>query len=205
MPDAISREYWAVITTLLELKAPLDEEGEHAPFKLRFTEDAYEMLMEFAEELEPRMGPGGELDSLADWAGKLVGAIARIAALVHLVEGNVREPVSTYTTECAIRIGEYLLPHAKAAFMLMDTDQEAADAQYLLAWLQRKRKVLFTQRDVFEGTKGRFRSVERLRPILDLLVERRFIRPISPDSPPKRGRPSVGYEVNPLWASHYSQ
>lgn len=161
--------------------------------------------MEFAEELEPRMGPGGDLDSLADWAGKLVGAIARIAALLHLVEGDVGDPVAPYTTECAIRIGEYLLVHAKAAFMLMDTDQETTDAQYLLAWLQGKRKVLFTRREASEGTKGRFRRVERLTPILDLLVERRFIRPISHDSPPKPGRPSVGYEVNPLWASHYSQ
>lgn len=205
VPDSVSREYWAAVTVLLELKAPPDENGEHSPFTVLFTADAYEMLMDFSEALERRMGPGKDLDSLTDWAGKLVGAIARIAALLHLVEADVGEPVSTYTTECALQIGEYLLAHARAAFALMDTDQETSDALYLLDWLKRHGATAFTQREASEGTKGRFRKVAQLTPILDLLVERRFIRPISNDSPPKRGRPSVGYEVNPLWASHYSQ
>jgi hypothetical protein len=42
--------------------------------------------MTFAEAIEPRLAPDGDLDPIVDWASKLVGATARIAGLIHIAE-----------------------------------------------------------------------------------------------------------------------
>ena len=172
---------------------------------LRFTSDGFKRLITFATDLEPRLLPHGDLCSLTDWAGKLVGAIARIAALLHLVEGKTEDPVTINSTECAIRIGEYLLAHAAAAFALMSCSPEIADAQHLLDWIERRGTCTFTRREAFEGTKGRFTKVAKLIPVLVTLAEHGFIRRAASASPSRPGRPSDTYDVNPHMTSQYSQ
>src|SRR3989442_187310 len=80
----------------------------------------------------------GELGSMIGWGGKLVGAVARIAALLHMVThaGNPT-PWETLlivdTVRRAIQIGEYLIPHAHAAYAEMGADPEIEAARYTLA------------------------------------------------------------------------
>ena len=62
------------------IKAPLDvparARGEPLP-TLRFTVDASLSLRTFAKELEPSLSPSsGDLASVADWGGELVGTTA---------------------------------------------------------------------------------------------------------------------------------
>jgi replicative DNA helicase len=40
----------------------------------------------YAQRLEPRLGPDGDLCSIADWAGKLVGAVCRLAGILHVAD-----------------------------------------------------------------------------------------------------------------------
>ena len=56
------------------------------PAVLTLTPDAAELLLDAERALEPRLAPGAELAHMADWAGKLIGASARIAGLLHLGE-----------------------------------------------------------------------------------------------------------------------
>ena len=98
----------------------------------------------------------------------------------------------------AIRLGEYLIPHARAAYAEMGADPVMAEAKHLLAWITREGKQRFTKRDAFEGTKGRFRRVEAMEPGLKLLMEHGFIRQCEPGQRLGPGRkPSPTYEVNP--------
>jgi hypothetical protein len=103
----------------------------------------------------------------------------------------------------AIRIGQYLIPHARAAFDLMGLDPLVADARYVLAWVRRQAAghigFTFTKRDAFEGTKGRFKQVADLELALALLVKHHSIRMLPAEARPGRGRPpSPSFEVNPL-------
>ena len=43
-----------------------------------------ELETQIAKRVEDSLGPDGELDAIREWAGKYVGAVARIAGLLHL-------------------------------------------------------------------------------------------------------------------------
>src|SRR5205085_7432214 len=118
---------------------------------------------------------------LTDWAGKLAGAVLRLAGILHLTEhADMSEPwlvkVSTEMIQRAEIIGRYLIPHARAAYAEMGADEQVEAAKYVLRWIERSEKASFTKREAFEGTKGRFKQVAKLNPVLDLLDAHGYIR-----------------------------
>ncbi|HIW40319.1 MAG TPA: DUF3987 domain-containing protein [Candidatus Eubacterium pullicola] len=58
----------------------LTDEPENAPEVITLSAEADELLEQFAEELEPKLKT--EYSDIADWAGKLVGNVARISGLL---------------------------------------------------------------------------------------------------------------------------
>jgi hypothetical protein len=85
-------------------------------------------------------------------------------------------------------------------------DPVVAEAQHVLAWITRSKTASFTRRELFEGTKGRFKQVGALALPLDLLVRHGYIRERAPEPRPGPGRkPSPTYDVNPLIASQNSR
>jgi len=130
--------------------------------------------------------------------------------LLHMAAHATEEtpwtiPIHGVTAECAIRIAQYLIPHARAAYAEMGGNPVVQDARYVLGWIQRHDAETVTKRAIFEGTKGRFKGVSALEPALTLLVEHGFIREQEPEERSGPGRkPSPIYEVNPLGRSHNS-
>lgn len=172
------------------------------PAVLVFSADADLAVRRFEERMEARLDADrdGDLVHIADWGSKLVGHTVRIAALLHLAS-NVRtgwaQPVSAATVADAIAIADYLALHAIAAFDAMSVDPVVADGRAVLNWITRRRS--FSRREVFHAYQYRFGKVTNLDPVLDLLVEHGYIRPIRPESTTRRGRPaSVRFAVNPL-------
>ena len=217
VPQAVRQAYRENMKALLELSARSDRDragraaaGHRRPAEhvLTLAEPAYGRWLEFAAWVEPRLADFGPLAEMADWAGKLPGAVARLAGLLHLADRAGEPapwgtPIPADTMERAIRIGRYLIPHARAAFDLMGFDPLVADARYVLAWVRRRAAGLvgfaFTKRDAFEGTKGRFKQVADLELALGLLEKHHSIRMLPAEPRPGRGRPpSPTYEVNPL-------
>lgn len=80
-PDVADR-YDALCSFLLGLPERR-EDGELVPATVRLDTDACGILEDFSQELEARLGSGGDLAALSDWANKLVGGAARIAGLLH--------------------------------------------------------------------------------------------------------------------------
>jgi replicative DNA helicase len=211
VPEEIAERYrvdlYALARSLLDEREAAKLVGSEDPIVLTLTAPAAVRLTEFEAEIEPRLHPHhGDLAHIADWASKLVGAVARIAGLLHLaahLRDGWAQPVNQATITDAITIGRYLTDHALATFDLMGgADPTLDDARYLLAWIERSGTETFTRRELFTALpRGRFAKVEALDPPLALLVEHGFLRPLPP---PERsagpGRlPSPGFEVNPLW------
>jgi replicative DNA helicase len=211
VPRSVRVAYEQQIRALLALPVEKDGKGNLEPRTLRFTEAAQETLEDFERWLEPQLQALGQLGSMTDWAGKLVGGIARIAGLLHMAEhAEVREPwkdpIRSATIERAISIGRYFLAHARAAYDQMGMDPEVEAARYILSWLTARATETFTVRELFQATKGRFKKVAGLRPVLALLVEHGFIREqVLPPRPGPGRKPSQTFEVNPLIASQKSQ
>ena len=71
----------------------------------------------YAKAVERLMGKDiAYLDHITDWAGKLPGAIARIAGLLHIMryayDSTDEYSISEYDMSCAIKIGQCPIGHA---------------------------------------------------------------------------------------------
>jgi hypothetical protein len=205
--------YTRAIEKLLALPLSRDATGSIQTQELRLSRDADDALEDFEREMEPKLHPLGELAHMTDWASKLAGAVIRVAGLLHMATywresspAPWERPIDSETMDCAIQIGHYLLGHAQVAYGLMGADPEIERAKFLLSWLTAQQKTSLTLRDLFQGTKGRFRRVEAMRPALAILVDRGFLRPrVQPSHPGPGRKPSPVYEVNPLVDSQNSQ
>lgn len=176
-------------------------DGEPAPVRapkvLPMTEAAEQMWLELAEDVELGMRVGGSLEGIDDWAAKLPGQVARIAALLELAESGLQtEHVDIGATARAVRLGRLLIPHAQAAFALMGADEVDGDAGHILKWIRAGDLDQFTRREAQKAMEGRFRKVERLVKALQHLVQAHVLREARLKAL-GGGRPSIVYEVNP--------
>jgi replicative DNA helicase len=196
IPEDVRDTYAAGVRTLLLTLAEWTD-----PAVLVLTPEAAELLLSTAETLEPRLGPDGDLAHIADWASKLIGATARIAALLHLA-ANLRDgwgkPITASTMTGAISSAEYFTAHALAAFEGMGADPLLEDARHVLGWLKRTQAEKFTKRDLFRATQSRFRKIADLDPALSILDQHGYIR--QDERADRQGpgrRPSPEYIVHP--------
>ncbi|MCP3976728.1 MAG: DUF3987 domain-containing protein, partial [bacterium] len=204
VPDSVRRIYHRLLTDILETRMPTDELGRPTAHTLRFDEHAAKRFQAFEASIEPQLAPFGDLAAMTDWGSKLAGATARLCGIIHVTKlvGDVAPPyvrrIDLDTVNRAIGISEYFVPHALAAFGEMGADPEVENARHVLAWISRWDKQSFSERDAYQGLKGRFKKMADLRPALRLLMEHEYIRerPQEKQDGPGR-RPSPTYDVNP--------
>jgi hypothetical protein len=194
-------EYARRVRELLDWEPELDEHGELTARAIPLSEGARHALVAFKAELEPRLGPTGDLHALADWANKLPGTVARIAGLLHVgdrgTEGLSRM-VDQPTVERAVHIGRYAIAHARTAFGLMGADTTMALAKAVWAFALRGGQRAVTRHELHRGLQGRVRRVTELDPALEILVERGLLRAVQLTSFGRRGRPPGPiYEITP--------
>ena len=143
---------------------------------------------------------------MADWAGKLVGAVLRIAgvlcrATVYRNNGFLEsaEPlmVDETTMQNAISIGRYYTEHSAAAFSLMGADALVKQSEYMLDAICKSGLTEFTRRDIMRLCRS-FKTADEVQPILNHLTEYGYIAPKAIDAQNSKGRPAgQTYLVNP--------
>jgi replicative DNA helicase len=173
----------------------------HDPAVLTLTPGADELCLDLERQVEPRLGPDGDLYPMADWGSKLTGATIRMAALIHLANDpslGWQTSITEDELQAAAQLADYFTDHAKVAFDLMGADQGLDDAEYVLDHLKRRGLPEFTVRNLFTDLpRGRFGKVKEFGPTLDLLEAHDWIRRL-PDPPITRaGRPS-----SPTYVAH---
>ena len=141
---------------------------------------------------------------MGDWAGKLVGAVCRIAGIFHgliyATSGNpAKAQISAETMLGAIAIGEYLIPHAKAAFFEMGADPAIDSARRILGWASSEQISEFSRRDAFNALRGGIQKVNELDIPLEILVNHGYIREVLQEHKGPGRKPSQKYKINPLW------
>jgi hypothetical protein len=207
VPEDVRRTYQDNVLELLRIPFKKDESSEHIFEILTLDVDAQIGLQQFLQSVEPQLSEFGEMGGMADWGGKLVGAVIRVAGLLHLAdcagaENPWRIPISSNTISRAIRIGEYLIPHARAAFALMGTDEVMENAKAVLRWIGQKGLDHFQRRDVQQAMRARFKRAAEVDAPLTILTEHGIIRQQTEEPSDGPGRsPSPMYDVNPLWGS----
>lgn len=191
--DEIRRMY---DTSLRALVASFDRLEE--PITLRLSDEANARFATWRKDIEPRRRPDSDLGHIQGWSSKLDGAVARIAALIHMAktfDGPRTTLISDATMAAALEIGDYLIAHALAAYDLMGEDPSLEGARYVLAWIGNQGRTSFTKRECHIAHRARFPKAADVDPVLASLVEAGYIREVTHERVP--GRPSRRFLVNP--------
>jgi hypothetical protein len=190
IPQRHTQEYKKLCYRLLDM--PNDD----SPKLLRLSEKADKLSADFHSKLEPRLTDG--LENIQGFAGKLHGAVLRIAGIFHLIDGNTDEQcISSDTMRNAIRIGRYFLHSAKFAYKTMGADKQLQDAKYILKYLKRQNVTETTRYEIFRLCRGRFKKNEDMTPAVVLLEDYGYIRETETDYKNVGRKPSPKYEINP--------
>jgi hypothetical protein len=154
------------------------------------------------ELVEPTLVGEGASSTLTEWGSKFVGAVVRIAGLLHLAEhgeAGHSVPVDAATVRAAERIGSYFKAVAVNVFAWM-ADPDVADAVYLLERAVSLNAEEVSERDVFRAaSRSRFPTKPHMMPALNRLVDHGYLIPL-PQQVAKSvgGRPaSLRYRIHP--------
>jgi putative DNA primase/helicase len=195
MPEGIKATYQAEVVSLLNIPPVLNEHGKERPRTIHLDHGAAQAWEAFFNYIESNMGEGKDLEPIQDWAGKLAGAALRIAGIMAIVEhGESVSQINEPTMVRALDLAELLIPHAQAAFDLMEGDDSQHDAKHVYRWLLEKTSLSFKLSDVYRDLR-RFNDSERLTKALKILTARHIIS--EPVKSRTGGRPSIAFEVNP--------
>lgn len=186
VPDAVKAEYRRFARHIL---------ADNGRGVIRLSPEADQVRKDYAAYIERKLG--NEWEFMRDWGGKLVGAMVRIAALMHAaeVQGNPAEiPVSPEVVEAAVKIAEFLGVHAMAAYQMMGADETQEEARYLWRRIESTGRDEISKRDLFAKCQGKFKKVENMEPALQTLIEMGYVRETEKST---GGRPSKSILVNP--------
>ena len=222
IPKELRTAYNQLIKDLLSIGENREWQQENTLIHL--SDEAYQISKEFFNEIEQKMAE--DYEEIEDWAGKYHGQTMRIAGLLHVVKyrlGAANVILEGQTMKEAIQIGRYFLECAMAAFRLsgIAEPQEEKDAKYLMKKIdsfyasQNPENDLYSNegpkipkipnmmrlQDLWQACRGKFENREDMQLVLDILIERGFIRIIKKQNK-KAGRPPEFIEVNPeYWKS----
>lgn len=195
--EDVYRGYDSLIRNLL------DDEQLVEPELITLSPEADKLLEAFVEDLEPKIKT--EFVDIADWVGKLAGAVLRIAGIlcrasVYRSHDFLDDPppliVDEKTMENAISIGQYFTEHAKAAFSLMGADAMVKQCKYVLSVITKNGLVEFSRRDIMRLCRS-IKTVEEVQPVLNHLADYGYIAP-KEETYSGKGRPAAqAFLVNP--------
>nr|WSZ14592.1 YfjI family protein [Streptomyces canus] len=173
------------------------------PALIQLTPEAVAALKAFQAHVEPMLeARGGIMGQIGDWGGKLVGATARMAALLHLAEHLTKGhtvPVAEATMRDAIALAEYFISHSLAAFDSMGADRIVERARTVLEVLHAHGWREVSKRDLMvKLSRSEFRTANDLDPVLALLEDHGYVRAQAVQRTGGRGRPpSPRYLIHP--------
>lgn len=182
------------------------KEPKTATIYISLSNEAYSLLKDYYESFELRLAT--DLKEIGGWAGKLVGNILRISALITRAR-NVKYDAFLYTPssddsaewivqkedmESAIKLGNYFLEHARYAFDFMDDNTTKKQAINFLEKLKASKVNEISFREASRMCKF-MNKKENATAVINLLSDYGYLRE-------KRGtsrahNKGIIYEVNP--------
>jgi len=198
MSDDIRREYEDAIKSLFNYSYPPNKTGRTI-YKLHMSSQAYDKWLEYAKMIELLMGEEiGRLTHITDWAGKLAGAIARIAGLLHIMRHLSSLPqehsISYEDMRAATKIGYCLINHALTVFELIQKEESVEIACAILKWVKDSQLQQFTLREC--ERKFRRYKKKQLESGVKELKEYGYLKEWKHKT---GGAPSIVLDVNPYF------
>ena len=180
------------------------DKSEGEPHLLKMSAGAQEGVYRLEHARVDGMRPGGPLQSVPAFAGKLPDHGSRIAALLTMAERAAQgedpfhDPIPAWAMESAERLISAISTHVVKVTGDAGEDPVLSDLRYLLEKAVEMEGS--TESDVREKARARqsFRDVKYAQKMFDELERRGFIRRIPQERVPGPGRePSPRIEINP--------
>lgn len=194
VPGGLQNRYEARLMSMLTVDVP------ETPRSITMAPEASLKWSEWRQEHEWRRQPQGDLRDIAEWVTKMHSTVARVAALLHIADGeDDRNLIDVSTVQRAMEIGDYWLDHAKIVADLWGADEATAHAKTIIAWLREANLTTFTIRDLMRGRRSAFPKVEQTVEPLNLLTDNLWITPMfeGPLLVGRRGAASPEFSVTP--------
>lgn len=199
MDSLLEQNYFNTVLNILNQPWLENEFGEKISKTILLSAEAKLYLEEFRQKIESDLAEGKRFGFIQDWAGKLAGAVARIAGVLHVARYANGDPLREYVSGVdmgdAIEIGEFLAVHALCVFDCMGADIHTDGARRILSWIRSEAKTQCTQRDCHRAFKSYFKSAKDVEGALQVLIDRHYLRQMPQPMVPHR--PSKIFEVNP--------
>lgn len=192
IPAEIKTAYKEMIYRLMAIPKP------DKPAVLTLTPHATDVIAHHFHEHEIYLSGEGQM--ISDWAGKYIGAVLRIAGLLHVAEPDRDDcEVSSDTMRRAIEIGKYFLAHSAYAYSMTGNDLSIKKAQFVLGKLKKGRITSIKRWELAKLCRGKFfKKSEDLYPTLELLQSCGYILQTDANTQSTPGRrPDILVLVNP--------
>ena len=192
IPAEVSAAYRDLIYQLMAIPKP------DKPTVLTLTPHAADVIAHHFHEHEIYLSGEGQM--ISDWASKYIGAVLRIAGLLHIAEPDRDDDeISSDTMRRAIQIGRYFLAHSAYAYSMMGNDLSIKKAQFVLGKLKKDKITSIKRWELAKLCRGKFfKKSEDLYPTLELLQSCGYILQTDANTQPTPGRrPDILVLVNP--------
>ena len=119
----VAEEYRRCVWAMAALPSFTDG-AQTTPSAVRLSKGACDIYWEFYNGLQDRIEQGGDLYDIYGWVEKMCQSVIRIAGLLHLAdlapsigERVYNRVITAEMMQRAVAIGEYLIPHARLAYL----------------------------------------------------------------------------------------
>jgi len=119
---------------ILNRPAPIDEKGALTPAMLTLSPEAKAVWVNFHNDIESMLAPGGDLQDVKDVASKTADNAARLAALFHTFNGNIG-PIDARAMEAGARLAAWHLNESKRFLGELAMPAELANPARIEQWL----------------------------------------------------------------------
>lgn len=166
----------ARVRALLDTPLTMDAQGGLAPTMLHFSHAAHAAWVEAHDRIERELARGGQYAAIRDVAAKAAENIARLAALLHVLDHGPAGAIDKACIESASRIVNWHLHEACRLLADLDAPPDLAAATRFDAWLRdeaaRTGDPRITSARIYQYGPGCVRDGNALRAALALLEER---------------------------------
>jgi len=149
------------------------------PRPLPFSSEAKAIWVEFHNEVEKNIGPGGKFEQIKGFSGKLPEQAARIAGILTLIDNlNAREiPVNFMESAC--HIARYYANETLRIFQIGTTSSELMEAQKLLDWLHKSwEDSMISLPDIYQRGPNSVRDKSTAKHLVKILADHGWLEEI---------------------------
>lgn len=181
IPDKVAKEYYDLVSSLLDYKFKKYECSTFNELELSLSSDARRIYEDFYQKIQSEIK--GELSICPEWAGKFHGLILRFAGLLHIILCNLANSrpenilISKGIMDNAIEIGNYYKCQTIMAYQTGEASYMVNRAEDLLRKIKKLGVREIKQNELLHHVHCKlYNNAKELNEVIDYLIDFNCVR-----------------------------